>query len=180
MHPVILFIKEELKKAGDPKAAKAMQAYMKTQQEFYGVSAIPRRKIFKSAINKYKIDTYAEYSSIILQLWKGKYREEMYQAIEFAEHFTNFHNKQSWPLFEDLILTATHWDTLDWIVSKLISPLVLKEKMFEKKIIKWITHKNVWVRRASLLTHLHHKEKTNIDLMSMTILKLAHENNSLK
>lgn len=133
MHPIILFIKEQLEKASDAKTAKKMQSYMKTKQQFYGVSAAPRRKIFKSAISQFKIDSHAQYSEVVLQLWQGKYREEMYQAIEMAEHFKKYHTVQSWPLIESLVLTASHWDTLDWIVGKLVSPLVLKERKLEKK-----------------------------------------------
>jgi len=42
-------------------------------------------------------------------------------------------------------------------------------------ITEWAIHDNLWVRRASLLAYLHHGDKTNVKLMSDTILKLAHE-----
>ncbi|MCB0173573.1 MAG: DNA alkylation repair protein, partial [Anaerolineae bacterium] len=34
---------------------------------------------------------------------------------------------------------------------------------------------NFWVRRASLLAHLRHKEQTNTQLLADTILALCHE-----
>jgi 3-methyladenine DNA glycosylase AlkD len=78
-------------------------------------------------------------------------------------------------LYERLVRSAPHWDTLDWIAAKLISPLVRQHREFEAELIKWSADDNFWVRRAALLAHLHHKEETNTDLLGQTILRLCHE-----
>ena len=64
---------------------------------------------------------------------------------------------------------------MDWLSSNLIGRLVDKYRHFEKELWEWTADNNFWVRRASLLAHLKHKEKTNIKLLPQTILKLAHE-----
>jgi len=61
MHPIIHYITKELEKASDFKTANKMQAYMKTEQPFYGVTAVPRRAIFKSAISQFNIDSHAHH-----------------------------------------------------------------------------------------------------------------------
>ncbi len=66
-------------------------------------------------------------------------------------------------------------DTLDLLSSNLIGRLAEKYRHFEKELWEWSDDENFWVRRASMLAHLKHKEKTNIELLSQTILKLAHE-----
>lgn len=161
--------------AADPAKAVPMQAYMKTNQPFYGISATPRRQIFRQAIRKYPIQSHDEYEQAIEELWAGKYREEMYQALEVAEHYKVFRDQTEWPFYEKLVQTATNWDTLDWIVGKLVSPLVLRHRKFERVLRTWANSENFWVRRASLLAHLHHKKETNTRLLAVTILKLAHE-----
>ena len=171
-----VYLIKELEKASDPEKAIQMQAYMKTTQLFYGVQAGPRRRIFKTATKAFKVRSRGEYKQVIFELWRGRYREDMYQALEVAEHFKEFRDKKSWPIYEKLVKSAPHWDTLDWIAGKLISPLIGSERELEKKLVKWARSKSIWVRRASLLAHLHHRSETNTVLLAETILLLSHEN----
>ena len=175
-HPMVLQLIEEMEKSGDLEKAEGMQAYMKTTQPFYGIQAGPRRKLFKQVVAKgFKNLSREEYEQVIFELWNGHYREDMYQALEVAEHYKAYLNLESWPIYDRLVKSASNWDTLDWIVGKIVSPLVLKHRELEKKLVDWSKDDNFWVRRASLLAHLHHKEYTNTDLLAETILALAHE-----
>jgi 3-methyladenine DNA glycosylase AlkD len=90
----------ELEKVADPAKAPAMQAYMKTEQPFYGVQAGPRRKAFKAACRNFKTISRQVYEETILTLWQGQYREELYQALEVAEHYRSHRTKAAWPLYE--------------------------------------------------------------------------------
>ena len=81
-HPLVNAIVAELEKVRDPEKASAMQAYMKTEQPFYGVQAGPRRKAFRAAVKDFKEISRETYVRIIFELWQGQYREEMYQALE--------------------------------------------------------------------------------------------------
>ncbi len=174
-HPMVEEIQQALAAAADPEKAGPMQAYMKTEQPFYGVQAGPRRKLFKQIAKRHELPDRASFEQVVLELWQGEHREEMYQALEAAEYFRAFRTPEAWPLFERLVRTATHWDTLDWIAAKLISPLVLEHREFEQQLRAWAGDENLWVRRASLLAHLHHDEATNTDLLAETILRLAGE-----
>jgi len=175
MKPITKYIKTELSHNGDAKKAPQMQAYMKTDQPFYGVQSKLRKQIFREAIKKHPITSQEEWKKVIIELWEGTHREEMYQALEVAERYNIYHDESAWTLFETLLRSATNWDTVDWLSSNLIGQLVFKYRHFEKQLVEWSGDENFWVRRASLLVHLKHKEKTNINLLSQTILKLAHE-----
>ncbi len=175
MQPIVEYIKNELKSNGNLQKAPQMQAYMKTDQPFYGVQSKLRKQIFRDAIKKYPITSREEWEKAILELWNGTNREEMYQALEVAERYKSYHDESAWALFETLLRSATNWDTVDWLSSNLIGQLVYKYGHFEKQLVEWSDDENFWVRRATLLAHLKHKEKTNINLLSQTILKLAHE-----
>lgn len=175
MHPMVALINESLEKIGDSKKAMGMQAYMKTTQKFYGVQAGPRRKVFKTVAKNFKNIARQDYEQIIFELWNGHYREEMYQALEVAEHYKSYLDIKSWSIYERLVKSASNWDTLDWIAGKLVSPLILRHRELEQTLVKWSNSDNFWVRRASLLAHLHHKDKTNTQLLAQTILKLSHE-----
>ena len=175
MVDILEYIKSELRRNGDSQKAPHMQAYMKTEQPFYGVQSKLRKQIFRDAIKKYPIKSREEWKKIILELWNGTHREEMYQALELAEHYKIYHDESAWELYEELLRSATNWDTVDWLSSNLIGQLLFKYRHMEKDLWQWTDDDNFWVRRASLLANLKHKEKTNINLLSQTILKLAHE-----
>ena len=176
MHPLAkqLFMKMAL--ARNPAKAAPMQAYMKTDQPFYGIQATERRIIFKECVALYPVEEQDDYEDVVRTLWDGEHREDMYQALETAEYFTAFRTADSWRLYEDLVHSAPHWDTLDGIAGKLISELLLRERpRFEKRLIVWRKDDNVWVRRASLLAHLHHGKETNRELLGETIRLLMPE-----
>ncbi len=175
MHQLTKYVLDELNKNGDVTKAPQMQAYMKTSQPFYGVQSKLRKQIFRDAIKKCPITTRDKWEKAILELWNGTHREAMYQALEVAKRYKKYHNEDAWQLYEKMLRTATNWDTVDWLSSNLIGVLVDKYRHFETNIWEWTDDKNFWVRRAAILVHLKHKEKTNTKLLSQTILKLAHE-----
>lgn len=175
MHPFVQALREEMAKVANPEKAGPMQAYMKTEQPFYGLQALPRRKIFKKVVRRYTLESREEYKTVILELWQGVYREEMYQALEAALYFKSFHNIHSWPLYEQLVFSAPWWDTLDMLATKVMGPLIPPHRELEKDLSRWAVSDHLWARRASLLVHLHHKEQTNTDMLSTLILQLAPE-----
>jgi len=153
-----------------------MQASMKTNQLFYGIEDEERRAIFQECAALHPVEEQDDYEEVIRTLWDGEHREDMYQALETAEHFKQFRAAESWRLYEELVHSATYWDTLDWIAGKLISGLLLQERsQFEKRLLVWRKDDNLWVRRASLLAHLHHGEETNRELLGETIRILNSE-----
>ncbi len=175
MHPLVTFIRSELQRAADPEKAAGMQAYMKTDQPFYGVQTPRRKAIFREARRRFAIAGRGEYEEVVDELWRGAGREEMYQALEVAGGYREFHDERSWDLYEKLVHSATHWDTLDWLATRIVGPLVLGNRALEQKLVEWSESDNLWVRRASLLAHLKHKDRTNTRLLAETILRLAPE-----
>ena len=175
MEKITQLIKNEMMLYSNPTKALQMQAYMKTDQPFYGIQSVQRKKIFRDAILKYPITSQITWRNVILELWNGTYREEMYQALEVAEEYNQYYNESTWKFFEKMLRSATNWDTVDWLSSNLIGQLFDKFRHFEKQLMEWSDDDNFWLRRASLLVHLKHKERTNTKLLSDTILKLSHE-----
>ncbi len=168
-------IHEELAQFANPVDAAAMQRYMKTDQPFFGVKTPVRQAIFKRLQKQYPFSSREEYEDTVRRLWQGSHREHMYFALQVAEYTKAFYDKQSWGLYEELIHTATHWDTLDILATRIVGMIVLDHREFEPIVSAWSDAPNMWVRRASLLVHLKHKSRTNLPLLMHTICKLAHE-----
>jgi 3-methyladenine DNA glycosylase AlkD len=174
-HPAVRAIRKSLRALADLDRAKGAQAYMKTTQPFYGVQTPQRRKLVRDVLGKHPLVTRADYESVVRTLWHGKYREEMYCALDVAEQCTAFRTNESWPLYEELLRSATNWDTVDFIATRLLGGLVLHDRTREKTIKRWVHDPNFWVRRVSLLVRLKHKRDTNTTLLGETIVALMDE-----
>ncbi|CAM2065105.1 DNA alkylation repair protein [Sulfidibacter corallicola] len=175
LHPHTLFLFEGLRQHADPVQAVPMQAYMKTDQPFYGVRAPVRKQLCRDARAKYPLKLRDEYERVVRELWAGPHREDQHAALDVAENHRKHRIPASMPLYVDLANAAPHWDTLDTIAGGLISRLVQSHREFESILRDWITSPNMWLRRASLLGHLKHKHDTNRAFLSETILALCHE-----
>ncbi|MGF1732542.1 DNA alkylation repair protein [Photobacterium kasasachensis] len=173
--PMVIFMQQRMAEAGNAEDAKAMQAYMKTDQPFYGVKAPERQAIFKQAREHTKVGTFTDYSRLVLWLWSGENREEQYLAMDVAEYYKAFRTKEAFEIYEEMLLEADHWDTVDKIASNLIGGLVKEHRELEEKLREWRVSDNMWLRRTALLAHLKHKSETNVPLLEETILMLADE-----
>ncbi|MGF1734919.1 DNA alkylation repair protein [Photobacterium satsumensis] len=173
--PMVIFMQQRMAEAGNAEDAKAMQAYMKTEQAFYGVKAPERKAIFKQAREHTAITSFIEYKRLVLWLWSGVNREEQYLAMDAAEYYKSFRILEAFPVYEEMLTEASHWDTVDKIASNLIGPLVKEHRELEDVVRGWRQSDNMWLRRASLLVHLKHKQETNLSLLEETILMLANE-----
>ncbi|MGF1727095.1 DNA alkylation repair protein [Photobacterium nomapromontoriensis] len=173
--PMVIFMQQQMAEAGNATDAKAMQAYMKTEQPFYGVKAPERKAIFRRARQHTKIQSLIDYKRLVLWLWSGENREEQYLALDVAEYYKAFRTLDAFEVYEEILLGADHWDTLDKIASNLIGPLVIDHRELEQKLLVWRCSDNMWLRRASLLVHLKHKDQMNLALLEETILLLTHE-----
>ena len=175
IHPLVTYLRQAMSDAGDPAQAPAMQAYMKTDQPFYGVQAAPRREIFRAALKQHPIRSREEYGNTVRDLWGGVYREEMYLALDLAQQAKVYRDLASWPLYVEMMRTATNWDTLDVIAAHLLGDLLRQHREKEAEVRTWVDDDNLWVRRTALLIHLKHKGETNLPMLSHAILHLAHE-----
>ncbi|MDO6498659.1 DNA alkylation repair protein [Photobacterium sanguinicancri] len=175
MIPMVIFMQQRLVEVSNKDDAIAMQAYMKIQQPFYGVKSPARKEVFKQARAHTPVDDFANYRRLVLWLWSGTHREELYLAMDVAEYYKKFRTQEAFDIYEEMLETADNWDTVDKLASNLIGGLVKEHREFEIKLMAWRTSENMWLRRASLLAHLKHKADTNLPLLEETILMLAHE-----
>lgn len=176
MHAMVVYLRGELEKAADPEKAKPMAAYMKNLQPFYGVAMPARKKMFQSARKQCDIKSHDEYEAVVKELWRGKFREELYFATDIAMHYKAFRTDKAMRLYTFMLKSADNWDTVDAIASHLVGELVLHNRKHEALLKKWSRSKNMWLRRTSLLAHLRHKKQTNIHLLEETIRLLMGEN----
>lgn len=177
--PMVIFMQQHLAAAGSTLVAKKMQYDLNSQQPFYGVNSEKRHKIFQLAIAHTELDNIENYHLLLLFLWSGVYREEQYLALDAGEYYTEYQTLVSFSTYLEMLETAKNSDTLDRLAANLIGNVILQDRALERYLIQWRESDCVWLKRASLLVYLHHKEQTNVTLLSDTILYLAADKSML-
>ncbi|WP_297478180.1 DNA alkylation repair protein [uncultured Photobacterium sp.] len=177
--PMVIFMQQHLVAEGSTLVAKKMQYDLNSRQLFYGVSLEKRHKIFQLAIAHTSIDNLENYHRLLLWLWSGVYREERYLALDAGEYYPEYQTLASFDVYLEMLETADNVDILDRLVTNLIGKVILQDKDLERYLIQWRESDSVWLKRASVLAHLHHKQQTNITLLSETILFLAADKSQL-
>lgn len=173
---VVAFVSEQLRARADPAKAVEMAAYMKTQMPFYGVQKPYRVPILRSLKKDFLPSSIEEYQDTVSALWKQKHREEKYCAINYATLFPQYVVFESLPLYEEMIRTGAWWDFVDPLAVDLVGDVLLaNRKRMSPVIRKWSKDSDFWIRRASLLSHLHHKHETDEELLYESCLLLADE-----
>jgi len=112
--------------------------------------------------------------------WHGE-REFFYMACEYAERGgrAGHHRAAALPLFKGMIEQAGWWDVVDWVAGKMIGgPGGAFDTDPEKVGVvmeRWIDDKDLWVRRAAVISQLHRKERTDLGMLARFCLARAHE-----
>ena len=160
----------------DSKKAPAMEAYMKNNFRFLGISKPERAALSKTLYGYYGKPSLEVLHDLVPLLWEQPYREYHYMALECL-YFQHKHFQPSdLPLFEYLLRKNTWWDSVDFISPKLVAALCLRyPELLATTIERWSNDANFWMRRAALLIQLKYKSHTQTELLFACIRKLAHE-----
>jgi 3-methyladenine DNA glycosylase AlkD len=168
-NPLLLRLRHELRRAGDPNRASAQQAYMKSEMPYYGVRLPVLGKICKQLFADVSFSSRTDWRKKVLDLWRGaQYREERYSAVALTgvKHAAQFQVPAELPLYEELIVTGAWWDYVDGIAARRVGPILQAyPEPMRKKMLSWSRSENLWKRRTSILCQLGFKQNTNLDLL---------------
>lgn len=158
----------------NPEKAAPMSQYMKKQFPFLGIQASERRQLLRSFLAKHTIPAKEELPVIIRELWALPEREYQMIALDLLEKHRKFLDESFVPLFEEMVITKSWWDTVDLIASRLIGIVFAKSlHLIEHYIPNWMSSGNMWLQRSALLFQLKYKENTNTDLLFSLIEELS-------
>ena len=166
----------ELERRADPRRAREMAAYMKTDEPFRGVPKPARDPLVRAMKTRFAPQDRSEYEAGVLALWREPWRESQYLALDFARLFLPLATLQSLPLWERLIREAAWWDRVDALASTLVGPLLLRHRPEVSGALEgWVRDPHLWLRRSALLAHLNHKRATDWEQLGRHCLLLAGE-----
>ena len=146
-----------------------MQAYMKSEMPFLGVSSALLREACKEVFAKETLKDADEWRETCLELWRSaKHREVRYAAIELTAHrpYRQHWGLDAMPMFEEMIMTGAWWDYVDVIATNRVGPILKKHPAPMKKMMRrWSQAQDMWKRRTSILCQNKMKQETDLELL---------------
>ena len=162
-------LRHELAAAADPARAPLMQAYMKSEMPYYGLSSQRMRLVCRSVFAGVDFPSADGWRRAVLAIWRqASHREERYAAIELTEskRFTRFQTMAALPMYEEMIVTGAWWDYVDALATHRLGFLLRRyPAAMGRKMLAWSRSKDMWKRRASILCQIQFKKDTDLELL---------------
>jgi 3-methyladenine DNA glycosylase AlkD len=158
--------------AADPERAPRMQAYMKSEMPYRGISAPDMRAICKRVFAEYPLSSCDEWRSAVLELWRdARFREERYAAIELVAHrpHRDCRMPDVLPMYEEMIVDGAWWDHVDAMAHHVGNLLRTHPAQMRPVMRGWSTDKDLWKRRVSIICQVSFKKDTDLDLLYSNI-----------
>ena len=168
---VISQSRDALEPLRDPAKAVGARRYMKDVAPFLGISAPDRRSALYSAWAQSVKPTSNQLGLAALALSAEPEREFHYAAYDLIARWGEVADEKFLPMFGARLLTSTPWwDTVDGLVSAMVSPL--SRKFGHAGLIDdWSESGDRWLIRAALGHQRGWKSFTDID----RVCELSHE-----
>jgi 3-methyladenine DNA glycosylase AlkD len=165
-------MRSALAAAADHERAPRMQAYMKSEMPYRGMSAPDMRAISKRVIAEHPLRSCAEWRAAVLELWReADFREERYAAIELLAHkgHKECRTPEVLPLYEELITSGAWWDYVDEVAHHVGNLLRSYPEQIRPAMREWSTDEDLWKRRVSIICQISFKKDTDLDLLYSNI-----------
>jgi 3-methyladenine DNA glycosylase AlkD len=167
-------VRAELARVADPAKAPGMQAYMKSEMPYLGVSSVPFRKTVKPLFAELEFDSFGAWRDQVLELWNGaEHREERYAAIELAGARCSKPFRSSFEalaLYEKLVVTGAWWDVVDSVATHRIREVLQQNRpKTTKAMLQWSRSDDLWKRRSAIICQVGLRKETDLDLLYAAI-----------
>jgi 3-methyladenine DNA glycosylase AlkD len=173
---LVVALRAALESGADPERAVGQQRYMKSDLPYLGLTG----PTFRAAVGPVLRDpslavrSREQWVATIRALWDGAtHREHWYAALALARHrpYRGWVDSDAMPLWESLIRAGAWWDVVDVIATHLVRDTLLDHPGTEKPRMRaWSRSDSLWVRRASILSQVGARERTDAKLLADVIV----------
>ncbi|MBV1689192.1 DNA alkylation repair protein [Novosphingobium sp. G106] len=168
-HSLAQTVLAQLRAVADPQRAPAMQAYMKSEMPYLGVSAVPLRQVCKGAFTDLTWPDSAAWQADVLAIWReAEHREQRYAAIELSgvRAASQFQQIDALAMYEEMIVSGAWWDYIDNIAGQRFWTLLQNDRTAMKRaMLAWCQGADMWKRRSAIICQLRAKADTDLDLL---------------
>lgn len=173
VHALVEALRAGIAEAADPERAPRMQAYMKSEMPFRGVSAVPLRRVYRGVFARHRLEGRTSWEAAVRTLWdEASFREERYAAVALTGHryYREHQDLATLDLYRHLVVTGAWWDFVDDIAAHRIGPLLAAFPTPMTPVVRsWAGDDDLWVRRTAILCQLARKEATDPALLAEVV-----------
>jgi 3-methyladenine DNA glycosylase AlkD len=144
-----------LKKQAKPERAEFEKKYLKSNLRFLGANVPATRneyvRFFRAnkSIDKRSLDLLCDV------LWQTDCHELRSIAIGLMERFRANVGPRDLPRLRRMIIESAGWAHVDTIAVHIVGSIYVSDPKVQATLRQWSTHKDFWVRRASMLALLN-------------------------
>jgi len=161
----IAHLVEKTAKAASTERAASMSAYMKNHFDFYGVPAPQRKLILKEHWSEHPLKTN-DINGVAQKIWQLPQRELHYNAMDVLGKRKNKFEIDDLLLIEELIVTHSWWDSVDYLAGTLLGAYFMKfPQQIYPTLERWEHGSNLWLHRSAIIFQLKYKQHTDLDLL---------------
>jgi 3-methyladenine DNA glycosylase AlkD len=154
-------LRAALEPFADASKVESMQAYMRDQFVYMGLTSPNRRKANKPWITAGKSADSDDLLRFAEECWAEDEREFQYCAAEVLRAGAKVLSPPDLPRVRALVETKSWWDTIDSLAPWTIGPMVTNHPELTAVMDQWIKDDNIWVARSAILHQLGYKDRTD-------------------
>lgn len=163
-----------LQAIADPERAPEMQAYMRSETPFRGVTAPMRKRAVREVLLQVEFKNFEHWQTVVYDLWdKAKFREDRYAVLDLLDSKISRPYRtlnEALPIYETLVVSGAWWDYVDAIASHHVGGVLAKNPTKTTSILrKWAKDPDLWKRRTAILSQLRRKADTDTALLTAAI-----------
>jgi 3-methyladenine DNA glycosylase AlkD len=169
---LIAAIRTALRRAAKPERAPAMQAYMKSTMPYLGVRVPVMRASTRAAARLRPFAAPQDVAGTVLELWRSaEYREERYAALALLDtpRAKALREPALLPVLQEVVSTGAWWDYVDEASHRIGDLLLGWPTDVRPVLLAWATSADIWLRRASIISQIGHRDQVDEDLLTFAI-----------
>jgi 3-methyladenine DNA glycosylase AlkD len=171
-------IRSGLRRIAEPERAPQMQAYMKSAMPYLGVRVPQVRALVRSAVADRRPVDADQLAGTVRALWdEATHREERYAAAALlgAPAVRDLYRPELIALCRHLIESGAWWDHVDEVSHRVGDLLLAFPVQVRPVVTAWQRVPEIWLRRASIICQLGHRERTDVELLAGAVEASADE-----
>jgi len=153
--------------------AQTQMWYLRNQFEFFGLKMPQWMALTKEIHKQHGLPDGEDLKTLARLCFEDDHREMHYFALQTVEKALKTQPPEFIEFLEELILSRSWWDTVDWI-NKLVGLHFRQFPDLAKPVTEdWMASDNIWLQRVCLIFQLTYKEKTDAALLFDYVRRLS-------
>lgn len=150
----VTIIEAALADRGTAEGAEGAKAYLKSELEFHGVDAKGVRLTAREVFDRHPDLGHDDLVRLVRALWRRPSFDAKAVAVGLLERRPDLLGPCDLELVEELLRQSGTWALVDWLCTKVASPLVESDAVLNSTLEAWARDDDFWLRRASMLALL--------------------------